>query len=49
MKRWLKQLFCSHQETTNEITVSGYGYTEYQMWWCCDCGKWFVKQTKEQQ
>jgi transposase-like protein len=49
MKRWLKRLFCPHSRITNAITVSGYGYTEWQLWWCCDCDKCFLKQTREQQ
>jgi hypothetical protein len=46
--KWVKRLLCKHSEVTKKLTVSGYGYTEYQIWWCCDCEKTFIKQTKEQ-
>lgn len=46
--RWWKRWRCPHKDTTNRITVSGYGYTEYQIWWCCDCGQHFILQTQEQ-
>ena len=46
MKRWLKQLFCRHSEITDALTVSGYGYSEYKVWWCCQCEKYFSKQTR---
>ena len=49
MKRWLRQLFCMHRELTKPYTVSGYGYTEYRMWFCCRCEKCMVEQIREQQ
>ena len=45
---WLRKLLCRHSKTTNRLTVSGYGYTEYEVWFCCYCHKGFVQQTKEQ-
>lgn len=45
MIKWLKHLFC-HHEFTNKLTVSGYGYTEYQVWFCEKCPKVFGRQTK---
>ena len=41
----IKNLFCRH-EYTNKITVSGYGYTEYEIQFCKKCKKVFGKQTK---
>lgn len=48
-QKWLQQLRCPHRQLTNEVTVSGHGYTEYQVWFCCGCEKGFVRQTREQQ
>lgn len=33
-------------EFTNHLIVSGYGYTEYEIWFCKWCPKVFGKQTK---
>ena len=50
MKRlmsWIKKLLHIHEhEFTNKLTVSGYGYTEYEIWFCKWCDKVFGKQTK---
>lgn len=48
MIKWLRQLFCKHEEVTNTLTISGYGYTEYQIKFCCSCSKALVTQTQEQ-
>lgn len=47
MFEFLKELLCRH-DFTNKLTVSGYGYTEYEIWFCKKCPKVFGKQTKEQ-
>lgn len=44
---WLRKLFHRH-EYTNRLTMSGYGYTEYQVWFCECCPKVFGVQTKAQ-
>lgn len=41
----IKRLFHRHT-LTNRLTVSGYGLTEYEVWFCEDCPKVFGKQTK---
>ena len=46
--KWLRQLRCKH-EPTNSFLVSGYGYTEYRVWFCQKCEKAFIEQTREQQ
>lgn len=48
MLNFIKRLF-HHHIYTNRITVSGYGYTEYEVWFCKSCGKVFWKQTRPQQ
>ena len=42
---WLKAIFHKHTFTENLI-VSGYGLTEYNVWFCKYCPKVFGKQTK---
>jgi hypothetical protein len=45
-----KPLWPFHRHTyTNKLTVSGHGYTEYEVWFCQDCTKVFGKQTRGQQ
>jgi len=39
-------MFHKH-EYTNGFPVSGYGYTEYYIKFCKDCGKLFWKLTKD--
>lgn len=47
MIKWLKRLFHKHKhEYTGSLTVSGYGYTEYEIWFCKYCPEVFGKQTK---
>lgn len=48
LAKWWQQWRCKHEETTNRVTVSGYGYTEYRVWFCCRCAKGFILQTGEQ-
>lgn len=43
--RWLKMLLHKHRYT-RRVTVSGHGYTEYEVWFCECCPKVFGKQTK---
>jgi hypothetical protein len=47
MIKFLKKLFgsCDH-DFSGKLTVSGYGYTEYEVWFCKRCPKVFGKQTK---
>lgn len=45
MIKFLKRLFHKHK-FTNKLTVSGYGYTEYEIWFCEKCNKVFGRQTK---
>lgn len=47
MIAWIKSLFHRH-DFTNRLTVSGYGYTEYQVWFCKSCPKVFGVQTRQQ-
>jgi hypothetical protein len=49
MRRWWRQFWCKHSEVTNKVTVSGYGYTEYRVWFCNRCARSFIEQTREQQ
>ncbi len=37
---------CEH-DYTEHLTLSGYGYTEYEVWFCKRCPKIFGKQTKK--
>lgn len=48
MKRLWRQFWCKHVPT-KWLTVSGYGYTEYQICFCERCEKLIWRQTKEQQ
>ena len=45
IKKLLYWLFHKHTYT-NHLTVIGYGYTEYEVWFCQGCDKVFGKQTK---
>ncbi len=47
--KWLRQFFCSHRHVTNNVIVSGYGYTEYTVCFCLRCEKGLIRQTKGQQ
>lgn len=49
MKKWFRQAFCRHSFVDLPDAVSGYGYTEYRIWFCTKCDKLFWKQTQEQQ
>ena len=50
MIKLLKRLFFKrkhvHSFTEDKLTVSGYGYTEYEIWFCKYCPEVFGKQTK---
>ena len=47
MIKWILRLFHRH-EYTNRLTVSGYGYTEYEVWFCKKCSRVFGRQTKNE-
>lgn len=42
----MKRLFCIHQGKGTAIKVSGYGRSEYEIFFCLKCDKLFWKQSK---
>ena len=46
LKDYVENKLSHKHKYTNKLTVSGYGHTEYEIWFCESCDKVFGEQTK---
>jgi hypothetical protein len=45
---WIKKLFHKHKlNWSSPLVVSGYGLTEYNIWFCRECGDIVWMKTKD--